>query len=465
MMLIENVDQRERANMRWKMLDWEEETGKNFIDFEKLRADVEDRIANGHAGMTELYRLLDVRDYIGNFPQNFELNSPGLSYLAGKSVIAWFHKSEKDGGVRLFHKSDILPIVRLDILDIIMIYKGFKNNGEVYDFVRKTLPFTYSHFYLNEKERLNQNRYFLEDEVVNPQSPLDLHDITLLSIMTDIAEENLKDTMTPIEGKAFFFASVNYIQKQMNEKNMPLSRTVISNRINRLAAIGFLKKVGFREEVREYYEKSLERLKWAKKNRLPVKNVITYFQVETFRYVARSAKKRSDKLESKKIRLDLISESSVKYVFGQTWSKKVFPVQTEKRVSKYEKEKRAYRQAFYMELKRHGYVAKADLKGILPDKIADNLWTILSSRSAGIAKRMTIQLRDFLNINKSGAVFMTHAIFHAITEAFGLVMNKEGIKDEENIKEIITRVFNTGFNYVTKWLRKNGITYERAALC
>lgn len=413
LIFIEGLKLGETDDIRNHMLAWETETGLPFFDFDKLSDTLGELIANGHTGFDDLYGNVDIRAHLSvdRYP-----GQAVSTCLLRRYAYGWFHM--ENGSSRYYSRmvAQDMPenptTLAFDLVDLLKIYWNVLTKEALYDRLKTAFPYVESSIVSSERSRYEENRDFLSEYIQSDQRLLSEADVHILNALIDAGDDSLMDRMPVVEGKACFFSSRKYLLKQLKEHGVTLSQTKLSYHLTRLAAIGLIRKVGYREETATQYKKSMDIYQQKSHNKESFYNVITYFQVETFSRVIRHAEKRGRYIERKNVRLDQINETEVIRLFGSTWAKRVYPETTNKRETRYAEEIKAYKQAFYWLLNKQGYVTKEQLSSLANKKLADRLWTRYVNRTLGMSKRFSQYLKDFLNLEGTGAVFLSHALLH-----------------------------------------------------
>lgn len=442
----------EIARMKNLMTTWEDETGLPFFNMEKISETLTSLVDEGYRGVHELYGRVDIRKHLSIDPK------PGreaFTCLLMDGHVGWFHTHENTSRYySKVHNSEDAVVYTFDLTDLLMVYWRENSKAAVYARLQDEFAYAESEIQDLERYRYNLNRTFLMNYAQMEQDLLSDEDVSILFALMDIGEDNLFDTMNLIENKSYFFASLKFISNYLDERGVKMSRTMLSNRINRLATLGFITKVGKRKENEKQYNESIKKLMDNSKAAIPQYNVITYFQIETFSVRLRIAEKNDKKLKKKGIRLDQITEAEVTYCFGSTWAKRVFPVKTKKKPHKYATEKKAYTEAFFVLLKQQGYVTKAQLSGLAHKKLADRMWTYLVNRASGMKKRISKQLNEFLNMDDTGAIIMSYSLFHSLFTVIEKTFRKGELDEKAHNKAEETRILAYISQPVIRWLRK-----------
>lgn len=429
---ITGYEPSERDTMYLNIRDWELTNNESFFNEEKIKDTLNTLIADGYTGIDELYDLVDLPSHLSDLITNESLKKQCLLI---RENTAWFYTT--NGKTRYYSKrkngTDNDTIMTCDLTDLFMVYWKLATKRATFERLASRFPYAESEFAATERARYSRNYAFLDSYEVTEDSVLDEADITILTALSNIAMDKLSDISMPIEGKAYFFASLVYVNRSvMLVDDSLLSRTMLANRINRLATLGFIRKIGENRINEKQFKKSKEITTLRKSKHGQNYNNITYYQIENFETCIRTAIKHDLKLKKKKVRLDQITEEEVIFHFGSTWAKRVFPMKTRKKPQRYTKETKDYTKAFYTLLKKQGYITKQQLSHLAHKKLADRLWTKLVNRTTGIAKRLSKQLNEFLNIEQTGAVLMSYQLFHTLY-TFVLELAKKG----EEVNDLI----------------------------
>ena len=430
---------------------YEKKNNVSPFNLPKIKETLTRLIAEGYGGAYDLYGRVNIREHMNIDPKP---GSEVFDCFLIKGHVGWFY--EKKNVYRYYTKfanSDDTLTYTFDLADLFMLLWRTETKAEVYARLATEFPYVESPMITTERCRYEKNRTFLTKYMNGEPTILDDVDTSILRTLMTISEDNFFDTMNLIEGKTYFFASLKFIHKQLTQEyEVTLSQTNLSNRINRLATLGFIQKVGERKENRAHYQESMKIFESEQKNKSGKFNPITYYVIETFERNLRTAEKHNRKLERKKIRLDQITESEVEHCFGTTWVKRVFPVKTQKKAHKYASEKKAYTEAFFVALKKQGYVTKAQLNHLAHKKLADRLWTFLVKRATGIAKRLSKKLNNFLGTDDTGAVMLSYRLFHSLTGVIEKACKKGEKEDVTENKEEKARILAYLNEPVFKWV-------------
>lgn len=460
---LTGLNNKEIARMRNLMRSWEADTGLPFFNMEKIRESLTSLVDEGYRGAQELYGRIDLRTHLSVDPR------PGretFTCLLLNGHVGWFHTH--DNISRYYskvHNATDSVVFTFDLTDLLMVYWGMSEKSRVYERMQEEFPYAESQVQDVERYRYNRNRTFLMNYSQIEQDLLSDDDMAILFALMDISEDNFYDTMNLIESKSYFFASLKFINKHLADRGMKMSQTMLSNRINRLATLGFITKIGQRKGNEKHYKESLKRLKSDKEVKIPKFNVISYFQIETFTARLRTAEKHDKKLKKKGIRLDQITEAEVMYCFGSTWAKRVFPVKTKKKPHKYAKEKKAYIETFFVLLKKQGYVTKEQLSGLAHKKLADRMWTMLVNRASGMKKRISKQLSEFLDIEDTGAIMLSYSLFHSLFTVIEKACKKGELYEAINNEEEKTRIIAYINQPIIRWLWRGREPDRQDAVC
>lgn len=442
----------EIARMKNLMVTWEDETGLPFFNMDKINETLTSLVAEGYRGVHELYGRVNIREHLSVDPK------PGreaFTCLLMDGHVGWFytHKNTSRYYSKV-HNSDDSVVYTFDLTDLLMVYWRENSKADVYARLQEQFPYAESEVQDFENYRYNLNRTFLMNYMQMEQDLLSDEDVSILFALMAIGEDNLFDTMNLIENKSYFFASLTFINNYLTERGVALSKTALSNRINRLATLGFITKIGKRKENERQYDASVKRLLGSKGTDTSQYNVVTYYQIETFALRLRTAEKNDKKLKKKGIRLDQITEAEIKHCFGSMWAKRVFPVKTKKKPHKYAEEKKAYTETFYLLLKKQGYVTKTQLSGLAHKKLADRMWTYLVNRAIGMKKRISKQLNEFLNIEDAGAIIISYSLFHSLFTVIEQTFRKGELDEKAKDKAEKARIIACIDQPIIRWLRK-----------
>lgn len=443
-----------------------------IIDTHKLQLDVFDNAkkkANydypfGARG----FEIVDMREAFLEWHEfNEYFDCYFLKTAHGSPYRAWFHKDYK-GIVRYYTVNPYEENLSRYAFDAIDLYgaamasgkilnhdkKQYKRN-EAYAVIRKQQHVIEELHVHNERERLDKVQRLLNKRISLVSKDNSATMQAVLNILIEEAKERtFQEAYFTNDDRTLFFMSTNELVRRVKEKHfmnedVKQSKTTLNNALNVLSALGFIEKLTDTDLYNHTSDMRLveRRFEYAKKE---IKNPISYYVINDVPS-AYWIEKQVQKMIAKRLTLHNVTEKRFKRAFGPELTKQIFVNEDNtKKKDKYINEKNEYVRLFLMEIRENGFVTKEKMDTIhsIPTQnVANKLWTELTTELRGYRfVRTTQALRDTLDIDTKGAVFISTALAHPNSPTY---TPHKSI--EEELNDALTKEYDELITEVLSW--------------
>lgn len=412
-----------------------------IIDIHKLQTGLFES-AKKHSGYDYPVgpRGFEIVDMRGAFYEKHDLDDFFDCYFMrtphGSPYRAWFHKDFK-GVIRYYTVSPYDGDIHRYAFDAIDLYGAAVGGGDVldnqrerylrhksYEYIRKEQHIMEETHIFEERDRLDAIRETMLKMVRNSSyKHIQTMSVVLTVLIDEASKRTFQDSQFTKDKRTLFFMSTNELVRRVKDRfshkeNVKLSKTTLNNAVNILAALGFIKKLSDHDLYQQLDDTTLidERHRYAREE---LKNPISYYVINDVPS-AYWIEKQMNKMKKKNLTLHNVTSKRFKRAFGKELRDQVFVNKDlTKKKDKYINEKNEYVRLFLLQLKEDGYVTKERMDVIhnIPSQnVANKLWTELVSEMRGITyRRSTKALRDTLDIDTKGAVFISTALIHPNT--------------------------------------------------
>lgn len=419
---------------------------QSFLDMNRVRAAIEANVQSGKKGFKEIYGEVDLASLFTSSRIHDGVHFPCL-FFNEWNYDAWIYTNE-DGVSRYYTQSPGRNRkVRMDLVDLLGYQLNTKNKARTMEMLKRLYPFAETDNSEQETRRLEQSLVDFKAYQATHSNMLGDELLPVYEHFIDYATKRIYDGHTFLNGKSLFFLSVDTMADELYYKNgVDAKHTTVANQMNWLVSLGFVRKVkesempAFLQQrriVESYVEKTGKNGKQTYE-----KNQVTFFVVSTFKEVLYQAEKRYRKLARKGLKYHQLTQARLEKVLGEAIAKEVYPNKTKVKRTVLSKEKKAFVKAFYFTLRTKGFVLKSDLVGICPKATMDKLWTQLVRETRGVARKMSLRIKNALRIAGEGAVFLTN---HFLNPFIPLEEEENNEKMEETNVEPFVTMFDDWF--------------------
>ena len=378
------------------------------------------------------FEIVDMRDAFlehHDFDEYFDCYF--LRTASGGPYRAWFHKDYK-GIIRYYTVSPYQSDISRYAFDAIDLYGTVVGGSDVIDYenrrylrhksyesVRNQQPVMEEAYIFEERDRLKRVKSELF-RMNRKESKDDKATQTLFLTMNLLIEEAIERTFQggrfTSDYRTLFFMSTNELVRRMTkEKEFKVSKTTLNNAVNVLTALGFIEKMSDYQLYQHIGNSILvdERQRHARNDH---RNPISYYTIKNIPS-AYWIEKQINKMNAKRLTLHNVTERRFKRAFGRETTDKIFVNKDiTKKKDLYINEKNEYIRLFLLEIRKYGFVTKESMDSMhnIPSQnVANKLWTELTAEVRGYNfKRSTKAIRDTLDIDAKGAVFVSIALVH-----------------------------------------------------
>lgn len=417
---LQDLPTPDRNKLKVTMYKFEKDNGVPFLDKGLIIRILQKNIDEGKTGLAAIYGHVNL-PLLFNMPGTpLETSFPCL-FFPGST--GWFWKNEQ-GLTHYYSKSPIITmtggkkrVIKIDLVDIMGLDGGESHRKGASEYLKGAYPFKEATYIVDEKERLDQNLVQMSEyALLYNENLFSYQDIKLFEIVVSIAKEHTYKRNRKKGQHPYFFTSITRIRELYVSQFGEIKRSEVARKMNWFATLGLVNKLGRRDISKKDYETAfMNALGGPDRGK---RNMISFYQINTFSSIVKTAERRACRLERKGITVSEITRDNVLYVFGSTLANRVFPVETIKKQVRYADERREYTKQFFMTLKKQGYVTKTQLEGIAPKSVADRLWTKFVKRSLGVASRLNKTTNELLNTEGIGAVFISYGFLHTFKDFF-----------------------------------------------